>query len=196
MGDNGVDGFARVVGLYGQLVAEPAVDEHAELDFGGSSKIQQRVQGGPDGAACPEDVVDEDDIFVFDGKGDICLVQLMEPFPYIIPVKSYIQQPVWDRAAGQLLFQLCDNSIGEVDTSGLDADEHGIFKIQMILEHLVGQTLYRDTQLLFIQDCLQAEIFLIKIRKSKRPAEAGLLQTIQTFFKTLKQTIYLPPPNL
>ena len=118
--------------------------------------IQQRVQGGPDGAACPEDVVDEDNFLVFDGKGNVCLIELMKSLPYIIPVKSYIQQSVWDRSSGQLLFQLCDNSIGEVDTPGLDADEYGIFKVQMVLEHLVGQTLYRDSQLLFIQDCLQA----------------------------------------
>jgi len=37
---------------------------------------------------------------------------------------------------------------------------------------------------------------LIKIRKSKRPAEAGLLQTIQTFFKTLKQTILFAAAEL
>jgi len=71
-----------------------------------------------------------------------------------------------DLSAGYLWFKLLDNAIGKMDTPGLNAYEHSIFKVQVILQYLVGQTLYGDGQLLLSQDRLQEKYFY-KITKKK-----------------------------
>jgi len=56
------------------LTAKAAIDEDAKLYLGGSAKIQQGVQGCPDGATGVEDIVDEDDILILYGERDVCLI--------------------------------------------------------------------------------------------------------------------------
>ena len=69
----------------------------------------------------------------------------------------------------------------------MNADDYGVFEIEMIFQYLVTQPLYGDSQLLFVQDRLH----FIKISKKEETSVAGLsLQTIQTFFKTLKQLFF------
>jgi len=92
-----------------------------------------------------------------------------------------------DRKGSSKSSPLLDDPVGKIDAAGLNADEYGIFEIEMMFQHLVAQTLYGDVQLLFVQDRLH----FIKIGKKEETSVAGLpLQTIQTFFKTLKQTIF------
>src|SRR5690606_30150027 len=59
-GAGGVEDEAGVVGGDGQE-ASAAVDEHGELDLGRAAVVEEFVEGGLDGAAGVEHVVDEDD---------------------------------------------------------------------------------------------------------------------------------------
>ncbi len=52
-------------GFDGEL-AVAAVDEHGELDAARASVIEEGVEGGTNGAAGVEDVVDQDDVLVLD----------------------------------------------------------------------------------------------------------------------------------
>jgi len=88
LGDDRIDGAADIVGLDGELAAIAAVDEDAEFDFGGAAEVQQGVESRADGAARPEDVVDEDDLFVRDGEGDIGLVKLVQTGADVVAVEG------------------------------------------------------------------------------------------------------------
>ena len=144
LGQHGVDGPAYIVGLDGQLAAETAVDEDAELDLGGSAEIQQGVQGSPDSTACPEDIVYEDNVLVLDGEGDIGFVELVETGADIVTIKGDVQLSIPDGGGSDEGPELLNDPVGEIDATRLDADEDGIFQLEMVFEQLVGQALYSD----------------------------------------------------
>ncbi len=66
----GLHGAADEARLDGQLAVAP-VDQHQQLHAGRAAVIEQRVQGGPDGAAGVEDVVHQDDVLAGDRKRDV-----------------------------------------------------------------------------------------------------------------------------
>lgn len=175
LGDHGVDGAAYVIGLDRELPGEPAVDEDAKLDFCGPAEIQQGVECGADRAARPEHIVDEDDSFVFDGKGDIGAVDLVKTGADIVAIKGDIQFSVVDSPGVYQGAELLNDTVGEIDPTGLDADENGIFELEMIFEQLVRQALDGDLQLLFVQNDLQEREIFIKIGQKNKPPRAFLL---------------------
>lgn len=155
MGDDRVDGAAYIIGLDGKLAAKAAVYEDAKLDFCRPAEVQEGVECGTDSAAGPEDVVDEDDVLVFDGKGDVGLVEFMETGADVIAIKGNVQFPVLDTGGVYQGAELLNDTVGEIDPARLDADEYGVFELQVVFEQLVRQTLDGDLQLLFVQDDLQ-----------------------------------------
>ena len=142
------------------MAAKAAVDEDAELDLCRAAEVEQGVECGPDGTACPEDIVYEDDIFVLDGEGDLGLVELMEACPDVVAIEGDIQFAIMDGIGGDQGPELLNDAIGEIDATGLYADKHGILEVDMVFQQLVGQALDGDSQLLFVQDDLQGEFFI------------------------------------
>src|SRR5258708_34698047 len=126
------------------------------------------MQSRPDRRSRRENILDEDLILNLDGKRNIRLVQLMQTLADIVPVKSNIQFSVVYLPSGHLCLQLPHYPVGKIDTPGLNTDQHGIFQVDMILQHLVTQPLYRNSQLLLIQDRLQVSIFMA-VKKSLIP---------------------------
>ncbi len=57
----------------------------------------------------------------------------------IIPVKSNIQLAVGDRRTGQQLLQGMIDPVRQVDTTRLQAYQHSILKVEMILNQLVAK---------------------------------------------------------
>ena len=141
---HGVDGPADIVGLDGQLAAEAAVDENAELYLGGTAEIQQGVQGSPDGTARPEDIVYENDILVLDGEGDVGFVELVQTGPDVVAIEGDVQLSIPDGSGGDEGPELLNDAVGEIDATRLDTDEHGVFQLEMVFEQLIGQALYGD----------------------------------------------------
>ncbi len=69
LGGGGGQGEADVVGGDGHEVVAP-VDKDGEFDLGGAAVVEEFVEGGFDGAAGEEDVVDEDDVGAVDVGGE------------------------------------------------------------------------------------------------------------------------------
>jgi hypothetical protein len=84
----------------------------------------------------------------------------MQALANIVPVKRNIQLAIQDLPGGYLALELFHQAVGKVDTPGLYPDQYGILQINMILQHLMTQTLDRNSQLLFIQDRLQRNVFM------------------------------------
>lgn len=159
MRNDRIDGLSRIISLYRQLPAEPPVDQDTKFHFCRPAEIQQGIQRSPDRPARPQYIIDEYHIPVLDGKRDIRLVQLMQTRPDIVPVKSDIQLPVMDALRFDLRLQLPDYPVGKIDPPRLYADQHRIFQVEMVFQQLMCQPLYRNPQLLLIQNGLQERIF-------------------------------------
>ena len=160
MGNDRVDGAADPVGLDGQLAAEAAIDEHAELDFCRAAEVEEGVERGADGAACPEDVIYEDDVLVLDGEGDLGFIEFVEAGADVVAVEGDVQLSIMDGIGGNQGPELLNDAVGEVNATRLYADEHSIVQFYMVFQQLVGQSLDGNGQLLFIQDDLQGEFFI------------------------------------
>jgi hypothetical protein len=78
----------------------------------------------------------------------------------IVAVEGDIELSVMDGFGGDQGPELLNDAVGEVDATRLYADEHCIFEADMVFQQLVGQALDGDSQLLFVQDDLQGEIFI------------------------------------
>ena len=78
------------------MPAKASVNKHTQFHARRPAKIQQRIQGSSDRAAGPEDIVDQNDRFVFDTEIDIRFVGDMNGAADIIPVKSDIEFAVLD----------------------------------------------------------------------------------------------------
>jgi hypothetical protein len=62
-------GEADVISVDGKLAAA-AIEQDGEFDAGWASEIGQFIEGGPDGAAGVEDVIEEDDLGAIDIEVD------------------------------------------------------------------------------------------------------------------------------
>jgi hypothetical protein len=154
LGDDGVDRPADIVRLDRQLTAEAAIDKNAKFDLGRPAEVEQRIEGGPDGAACPKDVIDKDDLFVLDRKRDLGFIEFMQTFTNVVAIERDIQFAITDGIGLDKGSQLADNAIGKVDPARLNADEYSVLEVKMVLEQLIGQTLDRQGQLLLVEDDL------------------------------------------
>ncbi len=86
----------------------------------------------------------------------------MEACTYVVAIESNVQLAVADSGGVYLLSELLHDAVRKIDAARLDADEHRILEVKVIFQQLMGQALYRDLQLLFIQDRLQRRNFYKK----------------------------------
>ena len=148
--------------MYGQLPAEAPVDQHAEFHFIGPAKVQQGVHGCAGGSAGEQNIVDQHHVFVFDGKGDICLVGDVQFIAYVVAVKGDIQDPVLQVGAGKDGPDLPGDAVAQPDPPRLDADDTGIAEVAVVFDDLVCQPFYGDGQLPAAENRLQWWKFPLK----------------------------------
>lgn len=132
-----VDGIylaATVIGLYGQVAAEAAVDEHQQLDLRGTA---ERLYGGERRADAPagvKHVVYENHFLILYQKvdlGTIGLQRLVVPAE-IVTEKSNVQKAQLDPAHIVFLLQYLLKAPGRETATGLQPNEHGIGKIEVL----------------------------------------------------------------
>jgi len=105
-------------------LAMAAVDQDDQADLRGPAEVADRVEGGSDGPAGVEDVVDEDDLRAVDGEGDLGpaehgpAVAVAE----VIAVERDVERPDGHRAADEAL-QPRGDPLGDRHAPGPDADE-------------------------------------------------------------------------
>ena len=66
-----IDPFTRIIGPDGQVVIIPAVDEDQQFYAAGAAKGGHGIEGGPHHPARCQNVVDQNDPFVFNHEGDV-----------------------------------------------------------------------------------------------------------------------------
>ncbi len=116
-----------------------AVDEDGELHRAGAADVVQRVEGGADGAAGEEHVVDEDDQPAVDAvTGDLGAGEgARRVHAQVVAVHGDVERADRDLALGDLL-QLVGEPPGEEDAAGRDAEEHHVVGALGAFDDLVG----------------------------------------------------------
>jgi hypothetical protein len=147
---DGINGTAGIIGLNGQFPAETAIDEHAQLYLGGTAKIEQGVQRGPDGAAGVQYIVDQYHILIFYAERNIGVIGYMDLVAEIIAVKSNIQLAVLHFIGRSELPDHLDHLIRYKNASWLYANKNRVIEIDIILQYLVTKPPDYNGQLLFI----------------------------------------------
>src|SRR5690606_9051277 len=130
--------LADVVGADGQF-AVAAVDEDGELHRARAPDVVQRVEGGADGPAGEEHVVDEDDQAAVDAvTGDLGAGQgTRGVHAQVVAVHGDVERADRDLALGDLL-QLGGEALGEEDAPRRDAEEHHVVGALGAFDDLVG----------------------------------------------------------
>jgi hypothetical protein len=87
----GRNGQASHISLNGQLPV-PSIHQNGKSDPGGTAKVANRVESGPDGSASEEDIIHEDDISSIDVEGNLGAVKDRPSLHMveIIPIKGDI----------------------------------------------------------------------------------------------------------
>jgi hypothetical protein len=116
-----------------------AVDEDRELHGARTPYVVQRVEGGADGAAGEEHVVDEDDQPAVDAvTGDLGAGQrTRRVHAQVVAVHGDVEGADRDRAAGDLR-ELVGQPAGQEDTPGGNAEEHHVVGALGAFDDLVG----------------------------------------------------------
>ena len=116
-----------------------AVDQDRELHGARPADVAERVEGGADGAAGEEHVVDEDDQPAVDAVGgDLGAGERAgRAQPQVVAVHGDVERADRDRAAGDLL-ELGGEPGGEEDAAGGDAEEHHVVGALGAFDDLVG----------------------------------------------------------
>ena len=65
------------------------------------------------------------------------MVQFVQAPAYIVTVERDVQLAITNTSGVDLRFQQRHDPVGEKDASRLDADQYGIFQVQMILQQLM-----------------------------------------------------------
>ena len=105
-------------------LAVPPVDQHGEPDRRGPAEVVHRVQGGPDGAAGEEHVVDEHHDLAVDAAGrHLRVVRTAGGVPaQVVAVHRHVEGA--DRHLGALDGRdALGDPAGEVDAAGGDAEQ-------------------------------------------------------------------------
>ena len=115
------------------------VDQHGQLDRARPAEVAQRVQGGPDGAAGVEDVVDEHDQPAVHPAGRL-LGRLQRPHaaqPQVVPVQGDVERA--DRHVDALEgADAGGQPAGQRGAAGRDAEDDGVAGTAGLLQDLVG----------------------------------------------------------
>ena len=115
-----------------------AVDQHRELHGAGPAEVAQRVEGGPDGPARVEDVVDQHHDLVVDARrGDLGVPQRPgRAQPQVVAVHGDVERARRDRAALDL-FEALGQPAGERHPPGRDAEQDDVVGAVGPLQDLV-----------------------------------------------------------
>lgn len=115
-----------------------AVDEDGELDGARPADVAEGVEGGADGAAGEEHVVDEDDQTAVDAvTGDLGAAEGTGGLqPQVVPVHGDVEGTDRDLGAGDR-FELLGEPAGEEDTAGGNAEENHVVRALGALDDLV-----------------------------------------------------------
>src|SRR5579875_1451897 len=135
----GGDGAAYVLRLDGEF-AVAAVDEDEELDGLGAAVVEEGVEGGPDGAAGVEDVVEKDDVAAFDVEADVAFFDDGADVAgrEVVAVEANVE----DAGVDGVVFDGGDDfgePLGEGNAAALDADEAEVGGAVVALDDFVGE---------------------------------------------------------
>ena len=127
-----------MVGLNRQLpVATIQKDRQSNGPW--TTNVGEAVEGGPDGSAGEEHVVDQDDELVIDGEGDFGLPheRLRSDLGQIVSVEGDVESADRNRRTFDVLDLLREPS-GQRDATSPDPDEHQIVCALGLLDDLGG----------------------------------------------------------
>jgi len=130
-----------VIRLDRKFSSSPVYQGH-QLDGAGSAEIHYRVEGGSDGSAGEDDIIDQDNDLSFNGKCDVGFFNngiLGDQTP-IIPVEGYIQGPGRYRPLFPMLNDML-NPIGKIHPSGMNADNPQIIEAVIPFQNLQGDSM-------------------------------------------------------
>ena len=132
-----------------------AVGEHGELDARGPPVAEQRLDGGADGAAGVEDVVDDDDGALVDREVDVRGVDdgLLRAAGQVVAVKGDVE--VAERHVG--VEQVGDEAPeprGEDRPATMDPDDREPVGLSVLLDDLVRDAYERATDVVAVEDDL------------------------------------------
>ena len=121
----------------GQLAVAP-VDHDGELDGPGAAEVVQRVEGGPDGAAGEEDVVDQHD----DAPGQVDRdvghrLGQHRAQPDVVAVEGHVERADLERHVALDLAEDLGHPRGQGHAAGLQADQHDVLDAAVALDDLV-----------------------------------------------------------
>ena len=140
LGERGWQVLPDVVGPHGQLPVT-AVDEDHEADGRGTPEGEDGVQGGADGAAGEEDVIDQHHRAIVDRHGDLGLGQRAWSTlaaTDVVAIQGHVERA--DRHLGALdVGDVRGKSVCERDPARLDADEDQALGAVVRLDDLVGE---------------------------------------------------------
>jgi hypothetical protein len=133
-----VEFFPDDVGVDGKLTSA-AVDEDGESDALGASKVGELIECGPDRPAGIQHIVDDHDAFAFKVPGEIGWAH-DRPRAYgleVVAVEGDVEGASGDTFPFALLDEL-DETVSELDTTTLNADEYEIICSTIQLDDLVS----------------------------------------------------------
>lgn len=149
----GINRKAAVIGLHGQLPAEPAVHQGQQLYFFRATKVQQRIHCGANGATGKQHVVNQNHRFAFNGKGKMGFGGQAQgrALVNIVTVKSGIECGVRYGLISGKPFQNAHQSVGNGHAARLNADEHRVLELPVRLYQLMRQTVQNNAKLVGIE---------------------------------------------
>jgi len=114
------------------------VDEDRHLHRAGAAELGEGVEGGADGAAGEEHVVDEDDDLPADVDGDLGGPERLDrPEADVVAVEGDVERAHGHGHALEALDGL-GQAVGDGDAPGVEADEHDVVGAVVALDDLVG----------------------------------------------------------
>ena len=138
-----------VLGFNGQFPPESTVDEDGELHGRRASVGQQGVHCGPDGPACEQHVVHEDDVQAFNRKFKVgCRsAQRLVMAAEVIAEERDVKVSAAGTLTTENVRDPIPKSLGHMDAAGLDADERRIGELTVRLHQLVCQSVEGQPEL-------------------------------------------------
>ena len=115
--------------------------------------MQQGVHGCPNSPTGVEDIIDQNDLSVLDQKVDpgFSSAQQFIPATEVVPVEGWINTAVIPANPSFEFLKLCMNTIGKVNSAGLNTNQTEIAQIAVVLHQLMRQTLGGKRKLPFVQ---------------------------------------------
>jgi len=131
-----------------------AVDQHCQLNHLGASLIHQCVHGGADRAACVQNVIEQNDLFVPDRereRSDGRFRTAVGPpvFSPVISIRGDVQFADRQRRLFNIL-NFVRNSSRQKYAAGANSDEHAIFRAFIFFHNFMGNPEQRPANGCFV----------------------------------------------